>query len=64
MSDAFIITNGTIATMNPAQPEVEAVGIIDDKIVAVGTRQMVEAALPRDIRTIDLAGSFAMPECR
>ena len=61
MSDAFIIRNGTIATMNRDQPEVEAVGVIGDRIVAAGNRSMVESALPRGFRTLDLAGRFAMP---
>ena len=61
MNDAFIITNGTIATMNRAQPEVEAVGVIGDRIVAVGNRTIVESALPRSFQTLDLAGRFAMP---
>ena len=42
MSNALLITNGTILTMDPAQPEVEAVGVIGETIVAAGTRQAVE----------------------
>lgn len=61
MSESLLITNGTILTMDPAQPEVEAVGVIGDRIVAVGSREMVEAALPRGYRTLDLAGAFCMP---
>ena len=61
MSDAFILTNGTIATMNASEPEVEAVGVIGDRIVATGSRGDVEAALPRGYKKIDLGGGFAMP---
>jgi predicted amidohydrolase YtcJ len=61
MADAFVIRNGTILTMNPAEPSVEAVGVIGDRIVATGSRQMVEDALPRGYRTIDLGGHFCLP---
>jgi predicted amidohydrolase YtcJ len=61
MADAFVVRNGTILTMNPAEPSVEAVGVIGDRIVATGSRQMVEDALPRGYRTIDLGGHFCLP---
>jgi predicted amidohydrolase YtcJ len=61
MVTATLMTNGTIATMDRDQPQVEAVGIIGDRIVAVGNRTMVESALPRSFRTLDLGGRFAMP---
>jgi predicted amidohydrolase YtcJ len=61
MFDAQLIVNGTILTIDPGQPEVEAVGVIGDKIVAVGTRQAVEAALPASYSTLDLAGQTMMP---
>lgn len=61
MAGAQLITNGTILTMDPAQPEVEAVGVIGERIVAVGQRRLVEAALPRGYRTLDLAGRVCLP---
>ncbi|HMM43508.1 MAG TPA: amidohydrolase [Thermomicrobiales bacterium] len=61
MVTSLLITNGTIATIDPRQPEAEAVGIIGDRIVAVGNRAMVEGSLPRGYQTLDLAGRFAMP---
>jgi predicted amidohydrolase YtcJ len=61
MFDALLITNGTILTMDPAQPEVEAVGVIGETIVAAGTRQAVEAMLPAGYQTLDLAGQTMMP---
>jgi len=59
--DAILYTNGTILTMDPAQPEVEAVGIIGETIVAAGSRTMVEDALPRGYRMFDLAGRTMLP---
>lgn len=61
MADAFVIKNGTILTMNRDQPSVEAVGVIGDRIVAAGSARMVEDALPRGYRTIDLSGRFCLP---
>ncbi len=61
MTDVLLVGNGTILTMDPAQPEVEAFGIIGDRIVAAGNRRLVEDALPRGYRTIDLAGRCAVP---
>ena len=51
MTDVLLVSNGTILTMDPAQPEVEAFGVIGDRIVAVGNRRLVEDALPRGYRT-------------
>lgn len=61
MTDAFMVTNGTILTMDPRQPEVAAVGVIGDRIVATGDREGVASALPRGYRTLDLAGRTCLP---
>src|SRR5438105_1220312 len=61
MTDARFITNGTILTMDPSQPEVEAVGVIGERIVAVGNRRLVTDALPRGYATLDLAGRTLLP---
>lgn len=61
MSAAFVITGGTILTMDASQPTAEAVGVIDGRIVAVGTRRLVEDALPRGYQTLDLGGRVCLP---
>src|SRR6476620_11183353 len=61
MTDARLYVNGTILTMDPSQPEVEAVGCIGERIVAVGNRRMVEDALPRGYATTDLDGQTLTP---
>jgi predicted amidohydrolase YtcJ len=61
VTDVLLVSNGTILTMDPSQPEVEAFGVIGDRIVAVGNRRLVEDALPRGYRTVDLAGRCAVP---
>lgn len=59
--DGYGVSNGTILTMDPEQPEVEAFGVIGETIVAVGSRAEVEAALPRGARWLDLAGATCLP---
>lgn len=61
MANAFLITNGTILTMDPAQPEVKAVGVIGEQIVAAGNRRLVEDSLPRGYDVIDLGGQLCLP---
>lgn len=61
MSDAILYTNGTILTMDPANPEVEAVAVIGEQIVAAGDRATAENALPRGHRRFDLAGRTMVP---
>jgi predicted amidohydrolase YtcJ len=61
VSDAVLYAGGTILTMDPAQPEAEAVGLIGNRIVGVGNRRMVEDSLPRGYRVVDLAGRTLVP---
>jgi predicted amidohydrolase YtcJ len=61
MSDAILYTNGTILTMDPDNPKVEAVAVIGDVIVAAGDRASAENALPRGHRRVDLAGRTMVP---
>jgi predicted amidohydrolase YtcJ len=61
LTDAVLFTNGTILTMDPNRPDAEAVAIIADRIVAVGSRDEAEAALPRGHRRVDLAGRTMVP---
>src|SRR5579884_357867 len=61
MADALLITNGMFVTLDPEQPAPEAVGVIDDRIVAIGSRQLVADGLPRGYRTLDLAGRTCLP---
>jgi predicted amidohydrolase YtcJ len=56
----FAVYNGNIHTMNPAAPQAEAVGMIDDRIVAVGTNDEVRAALGGG-ESLDAAGRTIVP---
>ncbi len=57
---ARIFTGGTILTMEPALERVEALGIRNGKIVALGSLDAVLAALP-DAPVQDLAGHTLLP---
>lgn len=52
---------GTILTMDPSQPEVEAVGVVGERIVAAGNRRVVEDALPRGYRTVEVGDRTMTP---
>jgi predicted amidohydrolase YtcJ len=60
MSDAVVITNARVLTMDAARPRAEAVGFEDGRIVAVGTAAEVAAALPL-ARVIDAGGRTLLP---
>ena len=63
MTRRFAVYNGNIHTLNPAAPQAQAVGILDGRIVAVGTNDEVRAALgplgPSE--GLDLGGRTAVP---
>ena len=56
-----IIVNARVWTVDPARPEAEAVGILGDRIVAVGTRAEIEKGRGSATRVIDAGGRFVMP---
>jgi predicted amidohydrolase YtcJ len=60
-SEPTLFFGGTILTMNPSQPEVEAVAVIGERIVAAGSRDEASAALPVGYREIDLGSRTMMP---
>ena len=56
-----VYTNGTIYTVNEAQPWAEAVAIKDGKLTVVGSNADVEAVTGKGTEVVDLAGRFVMP---
>lgn len=58
---ARMYTNGTIITMDGKRPEAAAVGVIGDRIVAVGSPEEVRAELPGNNETFDLQGRAMLP---
>jgi predicted amidohydrolase YtcJ len=57
----LLLTNGKIYTLNPQQPNAEAVAIKDSKIIAVGRNSDVENLGKRDFKVIDLQGKTIIP---
>jgi len=56
-----ILTNGRIRTMDPAQPQAEAVAIIGDRIVAVGSADAIDQWRGAETRIIDAEGKAVLP---
>lgn len=56
-----IITNGKVYTVNEEQPTAEAIAIKDDKILAVGSAEEIEALKGEETTEIDAKGQFVMP---
>ncbi|MDY7225318.1 amidohydrolase [Hyalangium rubrum] len=56
-----IYRGGTILTMNDAQPEVEALAVRGERILAVGTWENLQQLQGTDTEVVDLAGRTLMP---
>jgi predicted amidohydrolase YtcJ len=57
----LVYHNGTILTINDAQPTADAVAVRDGRIVAVGDEDQVLAVASGDARKIDLEGKTMLP---
>jgi predicted amidohydrolase YtcJ len=57
----LVLTNGRVATVDPAKPVVEALAVRGDRVVAVGSSRDIKAYIGQKTEVIDLAGRFAMP---
>jgi predicted amidohydrolase YtcJ len=56
-----IFTNGTIRTLDPANPVAEAVLVRDGVVVAVGTLADLKERAGSDVENVDLAGATMLP---
>jgi hypothetical protein len=57
----LVLMGGRIITMDPANPEVEAVASRGQQLVAVGSSDEVEKLIGPETEVIDLGGAFAAP---
>ena len=57
----MIVRNGRIATMEPAQPFVQAVAIGNGVILGLGTNAQVARFMGKETKIVDLQGAFATP---
>lgn len=61
MQADMVLTNGNIITMDPKKPKVQAVAILKDKIIAVGTSKQIRKLVGETTRVIDLKGKTVVP---
>lgn len=57
----LVLTNGKVVTVDAVRPEAEAVAIIGDRIVAVGSAREIRAYVGGNTEVIDLGGRLAIP---
>ena len=57
----LIIQNARVWTVDPSQPEAQAVAILGDRIVAVGSSQQVEVWRGAHTSVVDAGGRRLMP---
>lgn len=57
----IIITNANIYTVDKSKPRAEAVAVLNDRIVAVGTAADIDAWRGADTKVIDAAGKLLLP---
>ena len=61
MPAADLVINGTVLTVDDAQPTAEAIAVSDGRIVAVGSRSEVESWIGPETQTLDIGGGCVMP---
>jgi predicted amidohydrolase YtcJ len=57
----LVLRGGKVVTVDPAAPEVEALAVSGDTIVAVGPDQEIEPYIGPETQVIDLEGKLAIP---
>jgi predicted amidohydrolase YtcJ len=57
----LIIRNAKIYTVDAARPEAQAVAILGDRIIAVGSNQELDAWIGPNTKTVDAAGKRLLP---
>ncbi|MCA1584872.1 MAG: amidohydrolase, partial [Acidobacteria bacterium] len=58
---SMVVRGGRIVTVDAATPDVQALAVRGDSIVALGTNEEIEPYVGPDTEVIELAGQFAMP---
>jgi predicted amidohydrolase YtcJ len=57
----LVLVHGTVWTGNPELPRAEAVAVLADRILAVGTERDVKALIGAKTRVMDLKGALILP---
>src|SRR3954467_1778653 len=57
----LVLTNGRIVTVEDARPEVEALAVSGDRIMALGTAAEIAPMIGPNTKVVDLQGQLAIP---
>ena len=57
----LVLMGGNIYTVDAAMPHAEAIAIVKNRIVRVGTNDQIKKLIGDETRVVDLAGKFVMP---
>ena len=57
----LILTNGMVVTMDEAIPDGEAIAVLADTIMAIGSNEEIAALMGSETEIIDLEGQLAIP---
>lgn len=57
----LVILNGKIATMDKNNPTAEAIAILNEKIIAIGSNDSISTFIGENTKQIDAKGNFVMP---
>jgi predicted amidohydrolase YtcJ len=57
----LIVVNAKVRTMDASKPSAEAVAVLDNKIIAVGSNGEIRALVGAKTRTIDAGGKLLLP---
>src|ERR1700750_2716911 len=57
----LIVTNAAVYTVDKQQPKAEAVAVIGDRIVAVGSRADIDLWRGQETKVIDAGGKLLLP---
>jgi predicted amidohydrolase YtcJ len=57
----LIVVNAKVRTMDASKPSAEAVAVLDNKIIAVGSNEEIRALVGEKTQTIDAGGKLLLP---
>ena len=61
MKADLVLTNANVLTMNPAQPQAEAIAVKNDKIIKVGAKEDIDPWIGKNTKVISLEGKTVVP---
>lgn len=61
VSAKLVLLNGKVWTVNEKQPEAEAVAVLDNRIIAVGSTKDIRKFIGKQTRVLDLHGRRVVP---